>query len=46
MKTFTISWIAWAFDNAAVLVGGGYLGYRFGDTVKAWAKALIHKFDR
>lgn len=46
MKGFTISWIGWAFDNLVVLVAGGYLGYRFGDTVKAWAITVLSKFKK
>lgn len=46
MKGFTISWIAWAFDNALVLFVGGYLGHRFGEPVEAWFSNLLSKFKK
>lgn len=33
--------LGWVASNAVALVAGGYLGYRFGDTVKEYAVKLL-----
>lgn len=45
MKSHVLDLVGYALSNAGSLVGGGYLGYRFGDAVEKAVLALLGRAE-